>query len=185
MEQLSSTPKAADRVGGTRKVVKDILVYILMAIAAVFYLVPFFMVIINSFKQKKDIIKAPMELIGKSGMSIDNYVISEGIWKLPVYHRAFYISGYCSFFNGGILHCPCQYHVRKDNLCADDCFYDHSVPVYHDSAGINLRCPAQSIESQTFSCVYAHRFCDEYVGIYVCRFFEKRSTEIIGGSSVY
>jgi raffinose/stachyose/melibiose transport system permease protein len=45
-----------------------------MAIAAVFYLVPFFMVIINSFKQKKDIIKAPMELIGKSGMSIDNYV---------------------------------------------------------------------------------------------------------------
>ena len=70
---ISSSPKAADRVGGVNKLIKDIIIYILLTIGALFYLVPFFMVIINSFKQKKDIIKAPMDLIGASGMSIDNY----------------------------------------------------------------------------------------------------------------
>ena len=52
---ISSSPKAADRVGGVNKLIKDIIIYILLTIGALFYLVPFFMVIINSFKQKKDI----------------------------------------------------------------------------------------------------------------------------------
>lgn len=69
----SLEPKAADRVGGTKKLIKDICIYILLVIGALFYLVPFFMVIINSFKQKKDIIKSPMALIGANGMNIENY----------------------------------------------------------------------------------------------------------------
>ena len=67
------SPRAADRVGGTKKLVKDICIYILLVIGALFYLVPFFMVIANSFKQKKDIIKAPMDIVGAHGMSLDNY----------------------------------------------------------------------------------------------------------------
>ena len=47
---------------------------IVLICALVVYMFPFVMVIINSFKTKRDIIKEPMALIGSHGVSLDNYV---------------------------------------------------------------------------------------------------------------
>lgn len=47
---------------------------IVLICALVVYMFPFVMVIINSFKIKRDIIKEPMALIGSHGASRDNYV---------------------------------------------------------------------------------------------------------------
>ena len=47
---------------------------IVLICALVVYMFPFVMVIINSFKIKRDIIKEPMALIGSHGESLDNYV---------------------------------------------------------------------------------------------------------------
>lgn len=47
---------------------------IVLICALVVYMFPFVMVIINSFKVKRDIIKEPMALIGSHGASLDNYV---------------------------------------------------------------------------------------------------------------
>ena len=47
---------------------------IVLICALVVYMFPFVIVIINSFKIKRDIIKEPMALIGSHGASLDNYV---------------------------------------------------------------------------------------------------------------
>ena len=47
---------------------------IVLICALVVYMFPFVMVIINSFKTKRDIIKEPIALIGSHGASLDNYV---------------------------------------------------------------------------------------------------------------
>lgn len=47
---------------------------IVLICALVVYMFPFVMVIINSLKIKRDIIKEPMALIGSHGASLDNYV---------------------------------------------------------------------------------------------------------------
>ena len=47
---------------------------IVLICALVVYMFPFVMVIINSFKTKRDIINEPMALIGSHGASLDNYV---------------------------------------------------------------------------------------------------------------
>lgn len=47
---------------------------IVLICALVVYMFPFVMVIINSFKTKRDIIKEPMALVGSHGASLDNYV---------------------------------------------------------------------------------------------------------------
>lgn len=59
---------------------------IVLICALVVYMFPFVMVIINSFKIKRDIIKEPMALIGSHGASLDNYV--EAFYKMN-FIRAF------------------------------------------------------------------------------------------------
>lgn len=47
---------------------------IVLVICFIIYMFPFVMVVINSFKTKRDIIKEPLSLIGTNGASVANYV---------------------------------------------------------------------------------------------------------------
>lgn len=47
---------------------------IVLVLSLIVYMFPFVMVLINSFKTKRDIIKEPMALIGSHGASFDNYL---------------------------------------------------------------------------------------------------------------
>lgn len=46
----------------------------------VLYMVPFLMVLINSFKRKASIIKYPLGLVDSEGMQFENYVTAVEKW---------------------------------------------------------------------------------------------------------
>lgn len=66
--------KKSMRVGGTKKMVTDGVKLLGLIVAMLFFLMPFVLVILNSFKQKRDIIKNPFSLTAEKGMSLENYV---------------------------------------------------------------------------------------------------------------
>lgn len=64
----------ASQAGGTKKKVVGIVGFIVIAALFVLYMVPFFVVILNSFKQKRDIITNPLSFIAEKGYTLENYV---------------------------------------------------------------------------------------------------------------
>lgn len=66
--------KKSMRVGGTKKMITDGVKLLGLIVAMLFFLMPFVLVILNSFKQKRDIIKNPFSLTAEKGMSLENYV---------------------------------------------------------------------------------------------------------------
>ena len=66
--------RGASQAGGTKKKVVVIVGFIVIAALFVLYMVPFFVVILNSFKQKRDIITNPLSFIAEKGYTLENYV---------------------------------------------------------------------------------------------------------------
>ncbi|MCI8888534.1 MAG: carbohydrate ABC transporter permease [Hungatella sp.] len=62
------------QVGGTRKKVLDGVKTIFVVFMFLFYMIPFIMVILNSFKRKINIVKNPLMLIDDKGVQFINYV---------------------------------------------------------------------------------------------------------------
>lgn len=58
----------------TREKVVTTIKSILLSLTFLVYMLPFFMVIINAFKTKRDIVKEPLSLVGKHGMSFNNFI---------------------------------------------------------------------------------------------------------------
>ena len=62
-------------IGGTKKKIANMLAMAGMIIIFIAYMFPFIMVVINSLKQKRDIIKSPFSwLFTIKGLSFDNFV---------------------------------------------------------------------------------------------------------------
>lgn len=62
-------------VGGTKKKIADALAMVGLILIFIAYMFPFLMVVINSLKQKRDIIKSPFSwLFTIKGLSFDNFV---------------------------------------------------------------------------------------------------------------
>ena len=63
------------KIGGTKKKITNILSMAVLLVLFVAYMFPFVMVVINSLKQKRDIIKSPFSwLFTIKGLSFDNFV---------------------------------------------------------------------------------------------------------------
>lgn len=61
-------------VGGTKKKAADMLAMAGLIVIFIAYMFPFLMVVINSLKQKRDIIKSPFSwLFTIKGLSFDNF----------------------------------------------------------------------------------------------------------------
>lgn len=60
-------------VGGTKRKITEILIFLVVLICFIFYMFPFLMVALNSFKAKRDIITAPFSFIAANGYSFSNY----------------------------------------------------------------------------------------------------------------
>ena len=60
------------KVGGTKKIVIDVLLFVLVAVLFVLFMVPFLMTILNSFKVKMDILRDPLSLAPSKGFSLSN-----------------------------------------------------------------------------------------------------------------
>lgn len=62
------------QVGGTKKLVMDVVKTIFVVFMFLFYMMPFILVIINSLKRKVNIVKNPLMLIHDKGVQLVNYV---------------------------------------------------------------------------------------------------------------
>ena len=62
------------QVGGTKKLVMDVVKTIFVVFMSLFYMMPFILVIINSLKRKVNIVKNPLMLIDDKGVQFVNYV---------------------------------------------------------------------------------------------------------------
>lgn len=62
------------KVGGMRRKVIDTAGFLAVIAMFLLYMVPFVLVLINSFKVKRDIIKNPFSLIAEKGYTVDNYL---------------------------------------------------------------------------------------------------------------
>ena len=62
------------QVGGTKKLVMDVVKTIFVVFMFLFYMMPFILVIINSLKRKVNIVKNPLMLIDDKGGQLVNYV---------------------------------------------------------------------------------------------------------------
>lgn len=67
--------KINNRVGGNKALVIEAVKFIVITFFFLLFMVPFVMVLINSFKQKRDIISSPFTIFGTDkGLSLDNYI---------------------------------------------------------------------------------------------------------------
>lgn len=62
------------QVGGTKKLVMDVVKTIFVVFMFLFYMMPFILVVINSLKRKVNIVKNPLMLIDDKGVQLVNYV---------------------------------------------------------------------------------------------------------------
>lgn len=62
------------QVGGTKKLVMDVVKTIFVVFMFLFYMMPFILVIINSLKRKVNIVKNPLMLIDDKGVQLVNYM---------------------------------------------------------------------------------------------------------------
>lgn len=85
---------------GSQKVVRgksktiDIAGLLIVTIMFLFYMVPFVLILLNSFKQKRDIITNPFSLIVKKGYSIDNYIKAfDKMDFIKAFSNSFFVTG--------------------------------------------------------------------------------------------
>ena len=55
--------KAQKKVGGTKKIVLDIVLFAIVVLLFAIFMVPFLMTILNSFKVKMDILRDPLSFL--------------------------------------------------------------------------------------------------------------------------
>ncbi|MDD2970876.1 MAG: carbohydrate ABC transporter permease [Lachnospiraceae bacterium] len=78
--------KSKTVVGGAKTKVLNAVKLIVLSLVLLLYMVPFFLILVNSFKRKITIIKHPLMLIDPKGFSVENYVSA---FKEMNYLRAF------------------------------------------------------------------------------------------------
>ncbi len=112
-----NTNTKAVKVGGTKKITFDILTVIGLLIATFFYLVPFAMVILNSFKTKRDIIKNPFQVFAPNGLSFNNYITAFTKMEYPkAFGNSLLITGLSTVIVIFLAAMCAYYIVRANNL---------------------------------------------------------------------
>ena len=113
---------ASKKVGGTKKIVIDIVLFALVVVLFVIFMIPFLMTILNSFKVKMDILRDPLSLSPSKGFSFSNYV--EAFQKmnyLTAFFNSFIVTGLSTFFVTVLSAMCAYYYVRHDNKFSRIC----------------------------------------------------------------
>lgn len=114
---------AGKKVGGTKKRVINGITMLGLGVAFLFYMMPFILVIINSFKQKRDIIKNPFSLVVEKGLTIDNYITAfDKMNYIRTFGSSLFVTG-LSTLAVILLSSMCAYYiVRAKNKLANGFF---------------------------------------------------------------
>ncbi len=162
------------KVGGTKRRIKDAVGFLVIIALFLLYMIPFLMVLINSFKQKRDIIKNPFSLITEKGFTFDNYIKAfEKMQFVKAFGNSLFITGLSTLLVILLASMVAFYFTRAKNTFSKVLFALMAASMIIPFQAIMI--PLVSIyglrvkyfKSQTDACVHAHRVCDEYVGLYL------------------
>jgi raffinose/stachyose/melibiose transport system permease protein len=64
----------SSKVGGIKRKIRMLIEFLLVLFMFIIYMVPFVLILLNSFKVKRDIIKNPFSLIAEKGYTLSNYI---------------------------------------------------------------------------------------------------------------
>ena len=106
------------KVGGTRKRVTDAAGVTAVLIVFVLYMVPFILIILNSFKAKRDIIKNPFSFLPQKGFTIDNYAVAfDKMNFIRSFGNSLFVTGLSTLIVTVLAAMTAYYFVRaKDKL---------------------------------------------------------------------
>lgn len=111
------------RVGGIKKVVLEIVGFAAVVLLFLLYMVPFVLVILNSFKHKRDIIKNPFSLLPEKGFIIENYLVAfEKMNFLRSFGNSLMVTGFATLFVILLASMVAYYFVRSKNMFSTVCF---------------------------------------------------------------
>lgn len=104
----------------TKKKTRGLLIGTGLTVVFLFYLTPFVMVVINSLKQKRDIIKNPFSLSPEMGMSLENYAKAfEKMNYVKVFGNSLLITGMSTLIVIMLSSMCAYYIVRAKNKGAN------------------------------------------------------------------
>lgn len=72
------------KIHSTRNRIASVVQFVITTVIFLFFMFPFYMVVLNSFKSKRDIVKTPLAWGGKRGFTLDNY--AEAFQKMNFLH---------------------------------------------------------------------------------------------------
>ncbi len=103
-------------VGGIKKKIIDTAGLIVVAALFLLYMVPFVLVLLNSFKAKRDIIKNPFSLLAAKGYTIENYIRAfEKMNFLKAFGNSLFITVLSTFFVILFASMTAYYFTRTKN----------------------------------------------------------------------
>lgn len=109
--------KNGSKVGGMRRRILDIIGFFLVVVMFLLYMVPFLLVFLNSFKQKRDIIKNPFSLLVEKGYSIDNYLKAfEKMDFIKAFGNSLFITGLSTILVIVFASMTAYYFTRAKNI---------------------------------------------------------------------
>lgn len=104
-------------VGGTKKKSLDMISLCGVVIMFVLYMIPFIMIVLNSFKVKKDIIKNPFSLTPDKGYSLKNYIVAfEKMNFLKSFSNSLVITGLSTLIVIILASMVAYYFVRAQDM---------------------------------------------------------------------
>ena len=105
------------KVGGTKKKIMDALGLLVVVLMFLLYMIPFALVILNSFKQKRDIIKNPFSFIAEKGYTFDNYLKAfDKMDFLKAFSNSLFITGLSTILVIVLSSMVAYYFTRSKNL---------------------------------------------------------------------
>lgn len=106
------------KVGGTKKRVIDAVGVLAVFMVFLLYMVPFILIILNSFKAKRDIIKNPFSFLPQKGFTLDNYAVAfDKMNFIRTFGNSLFITGLSTLIVTVLAAMTAYYFVRaKDKL---------------------------------------------------------------------
>lgn len=112
-----------NKVGGVRRMVVDWSQAISMLVLFFVYMIPFVLIILNSFKYKRDIIKSPFSIVAEKGYTLDNYMVAfEKMNFLRSFSNSLFVTGLSTLIVTVLASMTAYYFVRAKDKFSTVCF---------------------------------------------------------------
>ena len=114
--------KAQKKVGGTKKIVLDIVLFAIVVMLFAIFMVPFLMTILNSFKVKMDILRDPLSFLPSKGFFLNNYIDAFNKMNyLTAFMNSIIVTGFSTLIVTVLSSMCAYYYVRHDNKFSKIC----------------------------------------------------------------